>query len=168
MTRNRVTAGSRAALLDSDRALNTGVVNPGGSGGLAAGATLATSTAGMSVDFLTPVVNGPGEDVLLIEFAATTAQAFDAVTFSGLTGGPGFGTPRTSTGSSQVTAKELTGTSLTNDAFTEPNPVASLADLESKTTTMTTHFATPAYHALAIDLTGLGVPEGAVVTGLHI
>jgi len=66
-------AGQRAALLDGDRALNTGVINPGKGSGLSSDPT--ATTEGFGVRFTRPVVNGPGIDVVFVDFDVATDPA---------------------------------------------------------------------------------------------
>ncbi|HUT35974.1 MAG TPA: PEP-CTERM sorting domain-containing protein [Planctomycetota bacterium] len=74
-------AGNRASLIE-DLALNTGVINPGAGTGLTVDPIMnspdqsGTNTQGMGVLFSTPVLNGPGPDVILFEIDDGAPDAF--------------------------------------------------------------------------------------------
>lgn len=81
------TTNQRAALLDSDTDLNTGIINPGGQSSPLTSDPTAT-TPGMAIQFDTPVVNGPGPDVVFFELQTTinptTGDPFHVSPLSGI------------------------------------------------------------------------------------
>ncbi len=165
-------AGARHTLLDGDRLLQTGVVNPGYASAPPASdpvidpANPANSTPGMAVRFLSAVTNGPGDDVVFMEYqTAPYPPAGDAFHVAPLHG---------------IGTQGLTGITVSAHDIQYPDalPLAnfqlhqfasarqSLADLEAGALTPRSEHSGFRLLAVGIDLTDLGYAEGAAVTGL--
>jgi|GEM_PF-4721362 len=163
-----ISVGTRADLLQKDFALNTGLMNPGGRGGIAKGIAPTASSFGLGVIFDTPVVNGPGDDVVLFDFTGFPSQSGDAFTVSALVGGAGYASLSQGFSSFGTTDYQFSGSVQATGAYVQGNPVSSRADLESKGLALTTTFSSGAYHAIGIDLSALHVADNDIVTGLFI
>lgn len=165
------TLPARRADLLSDRALNTGTINPGGSPSPLETDPVLTDaegqgTPGMAVRFRSPVVNGPGPDVVFFELqTALNPPDGDAFHVSPLEFRPG-------RRSLTVSAYDLTMTSpeaLKLAGFYPyrfPTPVVGLADLESADCLRTARLARFQALAVGIDLSDLGFHDGERVEGL--
>lgn len=161
--------GSRAGLLDTDVALNTGLINPGGSGGITAGTTPTAATVGIGLNFNAPVINGLGVDLILFELSVGAGQAADGFTMSALTGGTGFAS--VSAGHATFGSGSYTGAvksaQLAHRTVTQVLPVNDLNDLETKTGTLGAT-GDAFYNVIAVDLSSMGVAMGGSATGVFI
>ena len=163
--------GNRGALL-GDRLLNTGLINPGGQDEpLTSDPVLegSDSTPGLAVEFVRPVVNGPGDDVVFFEFHTTVNSP---------TGGDAFHVSplRFEDGLHSVTfqrfditcddpgALPLAGFDLHRFA----KPVQSADELQAAPIKKGNSAPLTTFKVLAvgIDLSKLGYPAGAEVPGL--
>jgi hypothetical protein len=160
----------RAKLLDEDVALNTGIVNPGGSGGLAADVSYTGSTVGMAVDFESPVTNGLGVDVVLFEiFLHGSGQNPDPFTVSALgkdgdsSKSYGFDTVAGGPSGDYDLSKIVLGGDLGGLA----GNITTLTLLETSDIDSDL-FVNISAAVVGFDLSDLGVPSGASVTGLFI
>lgn len=156
----------------ADFALNTGVINPGGSKSpLTADPVLeasdgAAATPGFAVRFRTPVVNGPGPDVVFMELQGmTNPPDGDAFHVAPLRVAPGLKAHTVRSFDVTMTsreAKKLSGFHL----YQFDQPIRSLAELltaECRRTPIRLNFRCL---AVGIDLSDLGFASGAAVDGL--
>jgi hypothetical protein len=162
----------------ADSHLNTGLLNPGGTGGLSAGAQPVESTSngtnGLGVTFDTPIENVAGAGVVVFDFAqAAGISSADPFVVNALSGGAGFsshvvGIPVTIGSANYQASGKLQQT----QAYTEMNPVGSLPEAESKTLAPGVVFgANPSlpagYYAIEIPLSSFGLgPDVTQITGL--
>ncbi|MEX2213550.1 MAG: PEP-CTERM sorting domain-containing protein [Phycisphaeraceae bacterium] len=157
-------AGNRAALLE-DFSLSTGLPNPGGSAvnGITSPAVINASpatgnTQGLAFNFLTPVENGNGVDVIFWEIGTSDGQATDPFALSLLDG----------SAQKAYTAADFTlvlaGLNLRTATGTAPN---SLAELESNALANGA-LGNFSFRGIGIDLSDLGIAPGATVTGLFL
>lgn len=167
----------RHALLDGDRNLNTGVINPGGSP-----TPLTTdpvmndpedprrpNTPGLAFRFLRPVRNGPGPDVVMFEFQPVIQPEYgDPFHVSPLRFEPGLKSHtirRWDLGTFSPEALTIAGFRL--DAF--GGPVSTTTQLEEHPIRGGVDYpVTSKALAVGIDLSDLGYPEGAEVDGLFL
>jgi hypothetical protein len=158
--------GSRAALLE-DFSLSTGLPNVGGSA--TAGITAppqtgtadpANNTTGMAFDFLQPIVNNPGVDIVIFDVASTSSsQTGDPFALSLLDG---------SAHHAYVTGDYniiLGATNLRTATGTIPR---SLNELENNSLTSNAANGNFDYRGIGIDLDDLNVPAGGSVSGLYM
>lgn len=156
----------------ADLALNTGVINPGGSKTpLADDPVLqadgaSPATPGFAVRFRSPVVNGPGPDVVFMELQAmTNPPDGDAFHVAPLRFAPGLKAHTVRSFDVTMTsreAKKLSGFHL----YQFDQPIRSLAELlsaECRRTPIRLNFRCL---AVGIDLSDLGFAPGAAVDGL--
>ncbi len=84
-------AGMRAALLEMDATLNSGVINPGLGGAPLATDPVPGTTPGFAIDFAEPIVNAPGPDIVFFELQTTsnpaTGDPINVGPLTGVTGG---------------------------------------------------------------------------------
>jgi hypothetical protein len=165
----------RAALLDRDRNLNTGVINPGGSRlPLTADPVFndpedpgVPNTPGFAVRFLRPLVNAPGPDVVLFELQVIVhPERGDPFHVSPLRFGPGLRTHTVRSYDidlSSPEARTLAGFRL----YRFDSPPRTLGELlrGRHNEGFAFQVGTKAI-AVGIDLSDLGYPPGAVVDGL--
>ena len=165
----------RAALLDRDANLNTGLINPGGSREPLAGDPvlndpedpLAPNTPGMAVRFRTPVVNSAGPDVVFFELQVIVhPERGDPFRVSPLHFSPGLKTHSVWSYDIDLASPEartLAGFRL----YTFASPSRSLEDaLTSKHNRGSEYAVRAKALAVGIDLSDLGYKEGEVVDGL--
>ena len=165
----------RAAALDADASLLTGIVNPGGSATPLTSDPIiddlnpANSTPGLAIQFDTPVLNGPGPDLVFFEWATTSETDGDAIHVSPLTG-IGTGGLHTTTLSSydikptSPAAKPI-GTFYLHRYSANPQ---SISDIQ--TGALSSYVTGSSFLAIGtgIDLSDLGYAPGAAVSGLFI
>ena len=166
--------GSRAALLDGDNRLSTGLINPGRAAAALTTdpvidhAVPANSTPGFAIVFDRPVLNGPGDDVVFFELHNAAPDAGDSFHVSPLSGiGSGLH-------STTITAYDIDRThaavktlapfalySISGGSYAQ-----SLGELETKT--LSGGGSGSGFQALAvgIDLSDMGYAPGAAVGGL--
>jgi hypothetical protein len=172
--------GNGEALLDNDDVLNTGFFNIASGSGIAVGESpVQNSTLGLGINFLSPVINGPGYDIVLFDLilGASLSQAFDRVVVSGLTGGLSYAAHSTgfklfNPGSPSLYPSFARSIATANQ-YKQDN-LASLADLENNVATLVSWTGPPGFiqalgvRAIGIDLTDLGVLTSQSVTGIFI
>jgi hypothetical protein len=144
---------ARLALI-SDAALNTGIFNP------------SATMPGLVLTFPQPLINGPGEDLVLFELAIGTGQTPDPVA---IWKADGTGTPRNVT-SGQYQKSDLIpvdGTPVPYAVTVGEGLSATYNDLLNLP--VTPGAATnPKWHAVPINLNALGLAEGDSVQSLAI
>jgi len=165
-------AEARAGLL-ADRLLNTGVINPGGQKEPLAGSPVLTgpnATPGMAVEFLQPVVNRPGDDVVIFEFHREAG--------SPIGGDPFHLSPlRFRPGRRSITVdafdfpcndpRALPAAAF--DVYRSSQPPGEIGDLQAKAIQAAGRgLADFKILAVAIDLSDLGYAEGESVDGLFL
>ena len=168
-------ATDRRALLESDRLLTTGLINPGGSQTplsadpvLAAdGVTAADTTPGLGVRFARPVINDAGPDVVFFDLQVLTdPQQGDAFHVSPLSFAPGLRSHTIDAYDIDLTSPESQRLAFFR-LFTLSQEARSLADVLSipiKGSSL--HAVRARATAVGIDLSDLGYPPGAAVEGL--
>ena len=168
-------ATDRRALLESDRLLTTGLINPGGSQTplsadpvlAAAGVTAADTTPGLGVRFARPVINDAGPDVVFFDLQILTdPQQGDAFHVSPLSFAPGLRSHTIDAYDIDLTSPESQLLAFFR-LFTLSQEARSLADVLSIPTKGSSLQAVRAEAtAVGIDLSDLGYPAGAAVDGL--
>jgi len=163
--------GERDRLL-SDGKLNTGLINPGGQASpLASDPVLdgPDATPGFAVEFVTPVVNLPGDDVVFFEFhrELNSPLGGDAIFVSPLRFEPGLRTVAYDAFDVRCDAPNalpLAGF----DLYPLANPPRSVRDLQTASVAKGNSAPLQDFKilALGIDLSKLGYEEGARVSGL--
>jgi hypothetical protein len=172
-----LTEADRRAVLESDRLLTTGLINPGGSKIplaadpvlAAAAATAADTTPGLAVRFVRPVVNDNGPDVVFFDLQLVTdPPQGDAFHVSPLRFAAGLR-------SHTVDAYDIDLTSPESQmlvrfrVFDLVRQATSLDDLLTIPTTGGNDMMIRARSCVVgIDLSDLGYPPGAAVEGLFI
>ncbi len=144
---------ARSALI-SDAHLNTGIFNP------------STVLPGLTIKFDPPLINGPGEDLVLFELTIGTGQTPDPVV---LWKADGTGTPRNVT-SGQYQKSDvipIDATPVTYLVTVEEGQSATLNDLLNSPLAPSAT-SDPKWHAVPINLNALGVAEGNSVQSLAI
>jgi len=142
--------GDRAALLDGDWRVDTGLLNPFTNVGPNENGQTPQFVAG--VQFLKPLTNFMGADILFFELG--TGDGVD-ITINGITKNYAAGT------AGGWTPNLLTGMPFDRYSSTSGN-VLSLAQLESRTNfTLAENTGTSAVAGLAIDLDDFGIARGA-------
>ena len=166
-------AGNRAALL-SDLKLNTGLINPGGQEKpLTSNPVLSgpKATQGIAVRFGRPVVNLPGDDVVVFELHRRFASPAggDAFHIGPLRFAPGLRTLTVKAFDVDLDHPKVQPLVGFDSYRLTPAP-QSLADLERAAATRASRAEPDDFHALAvgIDLSDLGYPAGARVDGLFL
>jgi hypothetical protein len=153
--------GQRAALLDGDALLATGLVNPGFGSGLTENP--GDETFGMGVKFTQPVVNHPGPDVVIVEVDEEGTN--DAFVVSPLV------FDREGLRGAIVTEKAFNQSGDLNavDAYQFANVPSSLDDVESGPLAPDQDNPQPLrYYTIGLDLSALGYADGEKVEGLFI
>jgi len=166
-------ADARRSLLESDRLLNSGIINPGGSQSPPSSELRLATTAdaeltpGIAVRFTQPVVNDPGPDVIFFDLQILTdppqGDAFHVGPIESATGLHWL----------TVTAYDIDSTSPESRLLARNR----LFRLSSKATTLAELLTTPTVHAqvlpirmkanaVGIDLSALGYADGAACDGL--
>ncbi|MCB1064861.1 MAG: FecR domain-containing protein [Verrucomicrobiae bacterium] len=157
----------RASLLE-DLALNTGVINPGGSIEPLTGEFDPATTPGFCVRFRQPVRNGPGPDVVLFEIQnASYPPEGDAFHVSPLAWGDG--NRRTHTilrYDLMLTSSEILPVAGFHHFVTKDERISSLAELESAEGSTSKPILSFDALATGVDLSDLGFAEGETVTEL--
>lgn len=175
-----IPSGSRAAVLDVDAALNTGIMNINQGAGIPVGERVLTqptdpvNSVGLGINFNSPVINGPGVDIVFFEAAPSSGASLDPFIVSALVGGQGY--DAVSAGAAAVDPADYTSAVqvISVSSYSQPNPLASLVDLENKPLTAQTLPMGPPLvqtvwvRAIGIDLNDLGVPLNGSATGLFI
>ncbi|MEQ8635387.1 hypothetical protein [Gimesia maris] len=169
----------RRHLLDDDRCLLTGVVNPGGSTSPLTAAPVMheeedpahPNTPGMAIRFREPVVNGPGPDIVLFDLQvivhSTTGDAF-------------YATPLPFTEKSKTHLIQKFDIDLASPEakplekfwlhiFNRKSGISSRSELETaKSNGGNWHVVGAKALATGINLSDLGIAEGETVEGLFI
>ncbi len=146
--------GQARLALVSDAALNTGIFNP------------SATMPGLTLTFAQPLVNGPGEDLILFELTIGTGQTPDPVA---IWKADGSGTPRNVT-SGQYQKSDVIpvdGTPVTYVVTVGEGQSATLNDLVNASITPSAT-SNPKWHAVPINLNALGLAEGDSVQSLAI
>jgi hypothetical protein len=146
-------SGQDRLTLLSDAALNTGIFNP---------SDVAT---GLTVAFDPPLINGPSEDFVLFEFATGSGQTPDPFVVRQL---GGVGTPRSVTTSLYQKSGAIPAASapVTYLLIVAEGASASFDDLKNAPVTASAA-GSPKWYAVPVDLTALGVADGASVNALE-
>ena len=164
----------RAAAMDADASLLTGLVNPGGaatpltSDPVIDNATPANSTRGMAIVFDTPVLNGPGPDLVFFEWATTSETDGDAIHVSPLSGiGSGLKSITVSSYDIKPTdaAAKTIGTIYLHRYSAHPQ---SISDIQTGALSLNSTGSGFVAIGTGIDLSDLGYAPGAAVSGLFI
>ena len=168
-------ATDRRALLESDRLLTTGLINPGGSKTplsadpvLAADeATRADTTPGLAVRFVRPVINDAGPDVVFLDLQMVTdPQQGDAFHVSPLSFAAGLRSHTVDAYDIDLTSPESRLLARFR-LFGLTRQARSLDDLLTIPTNGGSEMTVRARAAaVGIDLSDLGYPTGAAVEGL--
>ena len=178
---NMIPTAERHKLLDEDKALNTGIINLGAQSPMAVGQSPSSGSVGLGIRFLSPIINGLGDDIVFFEYADGNLVA-DPVVITGLTGGEGatntnYAANSHATISTTISNYPLTISNIsTNDnsvasskLYRQSNPVSSLTHLEQKVLTPNGFPGSGArVFGFSLDLTLLGVLPNDTVTGLFI
>ena len=172
--------GDRAALLDSDDAINTGVNNP-------------SEDEGLLIGFQTALINGPGADLVILEFGAaedspipsdpsgqTLAPAGDPFSLAGVTtdAGSPVDNNRIETFDSSSYSFISEDGAVANVFFFNPGPGEDFSDLDvlengdleiitPPGATPPTSFDLSLFGAL-VDLSDLGFADGELVSELRL
>lgn len=167
----------RRRFVEDDRRLTTGVINPGGSKEPLTQTPVMNdpedpkkpNTSGMAMRFHQPVVNGPGADVVLFDLHVIVhPEAGDAFHVSPLEFTPGlksYTVRKYDVGLTSPEAKQLSLFRL----YKFSRLTTSLSDLERvKHDGGIDHAPNAKGLAVGIDLSDLGYPPGAEVSGLFI
>ena len=160
----------------ADRALNTGIINPGGSvEPLQANPTIGSpesdsnlNTPGMAIRFLRPVVNDLGPDIVLFELQTlTNPLSGDAFHISPVSFEPNLRSHTVRT--FDITMNSMEAKVLENFGLMRyPRQISSLRELkevETSSSRVHTHFRAL---AVGVDLSDLGYALGASVESLFI
>lgn len=144
---------ARLSLL-SDAALNTGIFNPRG------------MLPGITLTFERPLINGPGEDIVLFELTVGVGQTPDPVTIRRADGtGPA---RNVNSGQYQISdVIPIDGTPVTYLVTVGDGQFAVLDDLVNAPVTPSST-SNPKWHAIAINLNALGLVEGESIQSLSI
>ncbi|HEX7009501.1 MAG TPA: PEP-CTERM sorting domain-containing protein [Phycisphaeraceae bacterium] len=141
-------AGTRASLLE-DMRLNTGIINPFSTG--------APADQAFQVNFLTPVVNSTGADIIVFEIGAGDSTAFwvngDRDNL------------RHNVAAADFSAALLT--EMPHTLYRHDGNVVGLDTLETSTSWSLDNHFTGNVVAIGLDLSDFGIAEGASVTSLH-
>lgn len=148
-------AGDGRLRLLGDRSLNTGIFNP------------SYGTPGVQVTFDTPIVNGPGVDLVLFELTIGSGQSPDP--FELLRPGLPQHVYRAQSGDYEIQASIPAGaTPQTLIATVAANGVADLPTLRDATLVAAGFVSNPKWHAISVDLDWIGVAPWQEVESLHI
>jgi len=158
-------------LLENDKSLATGLINPGGSAIPLSQDPILTgesTTPGMGIQFVRPVINGPGPDLVLFELQksveAATGDGFHVCPLKFEAGLRSFTVKQfdLSTKSGDVLPTEVfnllrfdTGKPLLDSLLSDPGQIRQ---------SPLAHYALP----VGIDLSDLGYAEGQAVDGLFL
>jgi hypothetical protein len=169
---------TRAALLDNDIWLNTGIINVASGTGIVQGASPTSSSPGIGVNFLTPVINGAGDEIVLFDHTPNLTGSGDSFVVTFLAQGIGYGAhsmgfttipdpPDPFIESPYSDPFQI----LLGKSYRQSNPVSNLEEhLEVKP--LTAVFLSPnavqSVRAVSFDLSSVGIPLGDSVTGLFI
>lgn len=168
-------ATDRRALLESDRLLTTGLINPGGSQTplsadpvLAAdGVTAVDTTPGLGIRFARSVINDAGPDVIFFDLQVLTdPQQGDAFHVSPLTFSAGLHSHTVDAYDIDLASPESQLLAFFR-LFTlsqEPRSLADVLSIPIKGSSV--HAVRARATAVGIDLSDLGYPPGAAVEGL--
>lgn len=140
--------------LISDAALNTGIFNP------------RAALPGITLTFERPLINGPGEDLVLFELTVGVGQTPDPVTIRRADGTG----PARNVNSGQYQISDLIpidGTPITYLVTVGDSQFATLDDLTNAPVTPSA-VSNPKWHAIAINLNALGLAEGESIQSLSI
>jgi hypothetical protein len=147
-------AGMERLALVADRHLNTGILNP------------SASSPGLTVEFARPVVNGPGEDLIIFELTIGTGQTPDPLVVQQP---GGIGMPRNILSGNYEVQGVIPAEATPNTFLTtvESSGTTNLTELTSEELTIS-GTTNPKWHAVAVNLSRLGVTEGQSVSAIEI
>lgn len=145
------TAAQRRALLEDDWRFDTGIINP------------STDAGAVGVSFKTPVVNGPGTDLVLFEIQTGTPDAFD-ITINGVkltVTGAGYGNTGYTTSNADVLNTR-------NSDNTGNITVSTLAGLLSAPLQVGSNNIAQTAYGVGIDFSDFNVPLNQTVTSFTV
>lgn len=156
----------RASLLE-DLALNTGIINPGGSLTPLSGPFDPEATPGFRIRFARPVTNGPGPDIVLFELQNPSyPPEGDAFHVSPLSWGDGQRSFTVDRYDLMLTSAEALPVSSFHHFVTKGTQITSLEELENAEGASSKPILSFNALAAGIDLSDLGFQEGAQVDEL--
>ena len=159
----------RADLLDVDAALNSGIINIQPGSGVGFGNSPGSGLFGIGIHFDSPVVNGPGDDLVFFDFGSFQNPNPDGFTITGLD------SSGLSVGFTTVIVADYFATLnfatvpfpdglLATKTFFLNNPLASLDNLEDAIINSSSNVTQPRVAAGSFDLSRLGIARNEVIT----
>ena len=150
-----------------DSTLNTGIINIAAGPRISPGAQPTLATFGLGIQFLQPVINGPGDDVVFFDFANSADNQSEAFFVSALVGGVN-GYSSVSSLALEIDQYMISFTGDPTYVYKQEGSLAALNDLETKPIRFQQGASTPTIAAVSFDLSDMLIPEGSSVTGLFI